>query len=375
MPPVPFSLVRLVRAAGGRMSKPAYIVPSMADIAAVPPAGFNVVSTFSGCGGSSLGYRMAGFKVLWASEFIEAARQTYKANAATHTILDGRDIRTVTGSDILTAIGLGVGEVDLLDGSPPCSSYSSAGAGARGWGKAKNYSGIQQRTDDLWPEYIRLVGELRPRVLVAENVAGFVRGAAKGVFLNTLAALKAQGYRVAARVLDASWLGVPQQRKRLILCGVRADLELEPVHPKPLPYQYTVRDAVAWINQPGKNPFPVEPETDITRFAIGREWDRMGRAGVQSDKYFSLVRPSLDRPAPTLTATAGQSGAAGICHPLEKRKFSIAEAKRLGGFPDDFKFCGTYQEQFERIGRCVPPVMMSHIAAALRDGVLRRIKP
>jgi len=142
-------------------------------------------------------------------------------------------------------------------------------------------------------------------------------------------------------------------------------------HPKPLQYQYTIRDAVPWVDRPSDNPFSVEPETDISRYAIGREWDAMRRPGVQSTKYFSLVRPALDRPAPTLTATAGQTGAAGICHPLERRKFSIAEAKRLGGFPDDFKFCGTYQEQFERIGRCVPPVMMSHIAAAVRDGVLR----
>lgn len=238
------------------MNKPPYQVPTMADIAALPANGFNVVSTFSGCGGSSLGYRMAGFRVLWASEFIPAARTTYAANAAPYTVLDGRDIRTVRGDDVLRTIGLGVGDIDLLDGSPPFSSYSTAGAGARGWGKAKNYSGVQQRTDDLWPEFIRLVGELRPRTFVAENVSGMVRGVAKGVFIETLAALKGCGYRVTARVLDASWLGVPQQRKRLIFVGVRGDIGLEPAHPKPLAYQYTVRDALPWIDQPGQNPLP-----------------------------------------------------------------------------------------------------------------------
>ena len=374
MSPLPFPLEWRFRTAGGIVIKLAYQVPSMAEVSALPPNGFNAVSTFSGCGGSSLGYRMAGFRVLWASEFIEAARETYRANAAPYTILDSRDIRAVRAEDVLTATGLGVGEIDLLDGSPPCSSYSTAGAGARGWGKAKSYSGREQRTDDLWPEYIRLVRDLRPRTFVAENVAGMVRGVAKGVFVETLAALKACGYRVAARVLDASWLGVPQQRRRLIFVGVRDDLGIEPVHPKPFPHQYTLRDGVPWVDRPDENPFPVEPETNINKYAIGREWDRMGRAGTQSEKYFQLVRPRLDRPVPTLTATAGQTGAAGVCHPLERRKFSIAEAKRLGGFPDDFKFCGTYTEQFERVGRCVPPVMMSHIAAAVRDGVLRRIK-
>src|SRR5689334_7614439 len=98
----------------------------MAEIAALPWNGFNVASTFSGCGGSSLGYRMAGFRVRWASEFVPAARQTYRANAAPHTIIDGRDIRQVDPQEILTAIDMESGELDLLDGSPPCSSFSMA---------------------------------------------------------------------------------------------------------------------------------------------------------------------------------------------------------------------------------------------------------
>lgn len=395
-------VVWFVGSCGGRMTKPPYQVPSMADITALPPNGFNAVSTFSGCGGSSLGYRMAGFKVLWASEFIEAARDTYRANAAPHTIIDPRDIRQVQPADILTATGLEVGQLDLFDGSPPCASFSMAGKRSKLWGKVKKYSDGAQRTDDLFGEYIRLLRGLRPKTFVAENVAGMVRGVAKGVFIDTLRELRASGYRVAAKVLDASWLGVPQARQRLIFVGVRDDLGLEPVHPKPLPYQYTIRDALPWLagigtakgvvsaDQPCPtilthgNRFtqsertaidapPVEPEADITRFAIGREWDRMGRPGTQSEKYFQLVRPALDKPCPTVTAEAGNSGAAGITHPTERRKFSIAELKRLCGFPDDFVLTGTYGQKWERLGRSVPPVMMAHIAAAVRDGVLRRL--
>lgn len=110
--------------------KPAYRVPSMAEIAALPLNGFRVVSTFSGCGGSSLGYRMAGFKVIWANEFIAPAQAVYRANFP-DTVLDTRDIRTIAPDDILTATGLKVGELDLLDGSPPCSSFSMAGKRAR----------------------------------------------------------------------------------------------------------------------------------------------------------------------------------------------------------------------------------------------------
>ena len=111
----------------------------MKDIAAIPWNGFNVVSTFSGTGGSCLGYRMAGYRVLWANEFIPAAQESYKANHL-NSILDTRDIRTVQPEDILRAIGLGVGEIDIFDGSPPCAAFSTAGKRESGWGKVKKYS-------------------------------------------------------------------------------------------------------------------------------------------------------------------------------------------------------------------------------------------
>ncbi|MGC4031468.1 MAG: DNA cytosine methyltransferase [Tepidisphaeraceae bacterium] len=384
------------------MNKPSYIIPSMADIRALPWNGFTVASTFSGCGGSSLGYRLAGFKVGYANEFVEEARNTYRANCSLETFVDGRDIRAVTADDIFAKLGMQPGELDLFDGSPPCASFSTAGSRAKGWGRVKTYSDTMQRTDDLFYEYSRLLRGIRPKTFVAENVSGLVKGVAKGYFLDILKELKTCGYRVSARVLNAAWLGVPQARQRLIFVGVRDDLGIDPVHPKPLPYCYTVRDALPHLRsvvhdtsgnrsagevidrpcptitvggqQTAACHFKVEAEADITGTAIGREWDRMGRPGTQSEKYFQLVRPALDRPCPTITATAGQTGAAGVTHPTERRKFSIAEVKALSGCPADFVLTGTYRQQWERLGRCVPPVMMSHIAAAVRDGVLRRIK-
>jgi DNA (cytosine-5)-methyltransferase 1 len=378
------------------VTKPPYQVPTMEQIRAMEPNGFNVASLFAGTGGSSTGYRMAGYRVVYANEFIPLARQCYALNAAPHTIIDPRDIRQIDPADVLAAIKLPAGALDILDGSPPCASYSTAGARAKLWGKAKAYSGVQQRTDDLFPHFARLLRGIRPRVFVCENVAGMVRGVAKGVFLEVLAELKSAGYRVAAKLLDASWLGVPQARVRLIIVGVRDDIGVEPAHPKPLPYQYVLRDALPHLAGVGTSkgvvaadqPCPtilthgnrftqsertaVEAECDISRFAIGREWDRMGKPGTQSSKYFQLVRPALDAPCPTVTAEAGNPGAAGVCHPTQRRKFSIAELKAVCGFPPDFKLVGTYSQQWERLGRAVPPIMMSHVAATIRDSVLRR---
>lgn len=347
-------------------NKPPYQPMSMAEIRAMKPNGFTVASTFSGCGGSSTGYRMAGFRVLWANEFIDAARECYKANAAPYTIVDGRDIRDVTPDEVLSSIGMKAGELDLFDGSPPCASFSTAGKREAGWGKIKAYSDKAQRTDDLFFEYVRLIRGIRPKTFVAENVSGLVKGTAKGYFLEILKELKSCGYRVEAKLLDAQWLGVPQARQRLIFVGVRNDLGLAPAFPKPLPYRYSVRDAIPFVCE-------VEEDAWMDGYAVGREWDKL-KPGEQSEKYFQLVRADPSKPFPTITQRGGDATVASVAHPTQRRKFSIAELKRICGFPDDFVLTGTYAQQWERCGRAVPPVMMMHIAAAVRDNVLRRVK-
>ena len=193
-------------------TKPVYRVPTMDDIRALSWNGFTVASTFAGCGGSSTGYRMAGFKILWASEFVPAARASYTANMDASTVLDERDIRKVEASDILSATGLRAGDLDVLDGSPPCQAFSTAGKLEKGWGKERTYEhGARQRNEDLFFEFIRLVRGIRQKAFVAENVSGLVKEVAKGYFLDILVALKGCGYRVEARLLDAQWLGVPQK--------------------------------------------------------------------------------------------------------------------------------------------------------------------
>jgi DNA (cytosine-5)-methyltransferase 1 len=170
-------------------AKPPYRVPSMAEIAALPWNGYRVASSFAGAGGSCTGYRMARYRVVWASEFVPEAAETYRANCAPGCVVDTRDIRDVTPEDVLAQLGMAAGELDIWDGSPPCASFSMAGNREADWGKVKDYSGTRQRTDDLFFEYARLAKGVQPRVLIAENVAGLVRGTAKGKFKQVLAAL------------------------------------------------------------------------------------------------------------------------------------------------------------------------------------------
>lgn len=374
----------------------------MAEIRALKPCGLKVASTFSGGGGSSCGYKMAGLSVVWANEFIESARETYAANFP-DTILDARDIRKIEPGDVLKAIGMKAGELDVFDGSPPCASFSTAGKREKGWGTVKKYSDGEQRSDDLFFEYARLVRGIQPRAFVAENVSGLVKGTAKGYFKMILRELESCGYVVRAKLLDAQWLGVPQQRQRIIFVGVRKDLGVEPAHPDPLSYRYSVRDALPHLarvvydtsgayakrevidraspaitvsGNAGSFHHKVTDGGDgegFERYAIFKEWEKL-KPGESSKKYFNLVRPREGSPSPTVTAEGGKSGAAGVTAPYGPRKYTIAELKSICSFPPDFELRGTYSQQWERCGRAVPPLMMRAVAAAVRDGVFGKLK-
>jgi DNA (cytosine-5)-methyltransferase 1 len=351
------------------MNKPPYKVPSMEEINALPWNGYNVVSTFSGCGGSCLGFKMAGFRVLWANEFIPAAQDTYRANHKS-TILDTRDIRKVQAQDILDQIRLKKGELDVFEGSPPCASFSTAGKREVGWGKVKKYSDSCQRTDDLFFEYARLLKDLQPKVFIAENVSGLVKGTAKGYFLLILKALKDCGYDVAAKVLDAQWLGVPQARQRLIFIGVRKDLGVKPSHPKPLDYQYTVRDALEGVLLDGHRCY-LSPKMAIwyKETPQGSSISKGSLKITGKEMGYNHVRSCWTKAAPTICQTSPE-----VYHPDIPGSFTIPELKRIGSFPNDFNLTGSYERQWERIGRAVPPIMMSKIAETIRDEILCKIK-
>lgn len=350
--------------------KPIYRVQTMREIEALPWNGYRVASTFSGCGGSCLGYRMAGYRVVYANEFIEQAQRTYKANHP-NSYLDTRDIRQVNPQDVLDKAGVNRGELDLFDGSPPCSAFSTAGKREAGWGKVKSYSDKAQRVDDLFFEYVRLIDGIRPKVFIAENVSGLVKGTAKGYFKRILAALREPGYRVSCRVLDAQWLGVPQMRQRTIFVGVRDDLGKDPVHPTPLPYRYTVGEAVKGLAVKG-NAKPLKPGTDTYRYWVatkpGASLSDACKRLTGKNSFLTHVKQSPDRQANTITQGTQQ-----LYHWAEPRTLTLEELRRIGGFPDDFQLTGDFAQRWERIGRAVPPLMMARIAQTIADKILDKL--
>ena len=178
---------------------------------------FNVISLFAGGGGSSTGYRLAGGNVLCVNEFVEAARDTYRENYPYTKILSS-DIKQLTGQDFLDATALEAGELDILDGSPPCSafsvagklSHSTAGKHSDGWGQTKNYSDgkMVENIEDLFFEFLRVAKEIQPKVIIGENVAGLTVGEAKQYFNKIQNTFEEIGYDVSAKVLDSRYFGV-----------------------------------------------------------------------------------------------------------------------------------------------------------------------
>jgi len=363
------------------MSGNEYKVPSMKEIEAIPWNGYNVVSTFSGGGGSCTGYRMAGYHVIWANEFVEEAQNTYRANHA-GTILDCRDIREVKPEEILLATGLKKGEIDLFDGSPPCCAFSTNGKREKGWNQERDYSdGKKQRIEDLFEEYIRLVDGTQPKTFVAENVSGMVKGVAIGYFKDYLRKMQRCGYKVEAKLLNSKYLGVPQARERIIFVGVREDLGFEPVFPKPKLPVLTLNDAFKGLVQDDEQRqwlLDKWKETSIYKCCISKMRKNPSKVlywgAISHEKSrFNLLRASMYQPANTVLQSCGIGGCMPI-HPLEDRSYTIPELKRLTSIPDDFILTGKYEQQYERLGRMVPPLMTMAVAKTIQTEILDKIE-
>lgn len=320
----------------------------------------SVISTFAGCGGSSLGYRLAGCKVRLAVEWDDGAAAIYRRNHPDTDLYHG-DIALLPVEEALARTGLKPGELDIFDGSPPCQGFSMAGR-----------RNIEDQRNQLFREYVRLLRGLQPRAFVMENVGGMVVGKMRLIFAEILRELKASGYRVAARKLIASDYGVPQARVRMIFIGAREDLGIDPTHPAPTHAPVSAQQALIGLEQ---------DEAEVARLLeIGKSrkaygmWEFM-RPGQNLTKIglksgFNTVKVNPMRPCPTITKSLAYLGLGGLMHWAEQRPFTVAELKRFSAFPDDFDFGDDYTNAVERIGNTVPPLLMKAVAGHIRKTIL-----
>jgi DNA (cytosine-5)-methyltransferase 1 len=325
-------------------------------IAPRQPNAPTVISTFAGGGGSLTGYMMAGFRDLLAVEWDDNAVQTLRLNWPDLDIYHG-DIAKLTVEEVLKRTGLQPGELDILDGSPPCQGFSTAGKRV-----------IDDPRNQLFREYVRLLQGLQPKVFIMENVSGMVKGKMKLVFVDILKELKASGYKVSARLLNAMYFHVPQSRQRMIFIGVRDDLGIEPSHPGAESMPVTVREA--FNNCPEYQISWPDYSTSVGKCCKGM------KQGQSADKFwkpnwgFQLIRLRQNAQCPTISKGGG---ATGFIHPTESRKVSGAELRRLASFPDLYQFVGNRQNTQDRIGNSVPPLFMEAIARHVRREILDKV--
>lgn len=322
-------------------------------------AGPTVVSTFAGTGGSSLGYAMAGFNELLAVEWDDHAVQNFQHNFDHVDVFYG-DIAELTVAEVQSRTGLETGDLDLFDGSPPCQGFSLAGD--------RNAS---DERNQLFREYVRLLEGLQPKTFVMENVQGMVTGKLKAVFSKILQALRHAGYWVSARLCNAKYLGVPQNRPRMIFVGVRSDLPKQPCYPNPIPPLISIADGIDGVSA---KTHPVYQSGTWARktwnaVAPGHNLGNYDVAHTNTGSCYDHSKPNPESPIGTIPKSPTYSKT-GKMHWSEPRPYAIEEIQVLQSFPLEFELTGSFEDQWGRIGNSVPPIMMAHIGATIRDSLL-----
>ena len=373
---------------------------------------FTYISFFAGGGGSSAGYKLAGGDCLFVNEFQQVAVDTYLANWPGTPHICG-DIKDVTGKQIMEMTGLKVGELDILDGSPPCPPFSMSGTKKKGWNKEKTAYGMKQKNiEDLTWEMIRIAGEMKPKVIICENVKGLTMDYARDHLNRMVADFEALGYTTTFKVLNGIHFGVPQKRQRVFIVSVRNDvlddigmpwMLISSLYPEPVKEEPTLEQAIGdlrfdnensveayelretmkksakykWLKRLPKNPDKVVSVGDNVVWpwyekliAHRKKWGK----SIPEAKYsfYQSRRVPWAQASHTLSEQGMMTSLAVHLHPEEDRVFTTKEGARIMTLPEDFVLTGTLNEKLARIGLMVAPMMMKYLAESIYEKVLQK---
>lgn len=369
-----------------------------------------VLSLFSGAGGCSLGFKQAGYDILFASDIDTSATKSYGANFPETNALQA-DIRELDFRQVLTNLGLRVGELDVMVGGPPCQGFSTAGL--RFWDDPRN---------SLLKQYIQALHTMQPKWFLMENVEGLLTAGEGQYVYKAVTALIECGYQVRVEKIYSQEYGVPQRRKRVLIIGNRLGIDFKlpaptsSIHGKifrhsdlTLRHTITGLPSPSEINQerirytsPVSNSWetylrgaaidvrdhftPHVNELQISRIkALGpgqtmkdlpielqhksfeKRANRRVMDGMPSEKRggppSGLKRLLFDEPSLTITGAATRE----LIHPDENRPLTIREAARIQTFPDDFVFLGSASDKIQQIGNAIPPLIAYLVAKHIKD--------
>ncbi len=312
--------------------------------------GLKVFGTFICGGGSTMGYKLAGYEHLGGVEIDPKVADVYKANH-NPKMLYVEDIREfVKRADLPKELY----SLDLLDGSPPCSSFSMAGKREKDWGKEKKFREGQalQTLDDLFFDYIALAKKLQPKVVIAENVKGLIQGNAKSYVKKIKAGFEDAGYKVQLFLLNAASMGVPQKRERVFFICQRKDLNYEPLR--------------LGFNEEGIVFGEFETDDKKETLTSKRALDTwvlvkpMNSFASVNKSGFGAIKIDKDSVLPTIIANFRPKSGNGLLHYSIPRVLNVSEYCCGGSYPQDYNFKELKYGYL--IGMSVPPVMTAQIA-------------
>lgn len=336
-----------------------------------------LVSLFSGCGGMDKGFDNAGYTRVWANDFDKDAQAVFRLNLGE---IDGRDITQVPVEDIP--------ECDIITAGFPCQPFSNAG----------NRRGVYDERGELYLECLRIIESKHPRAVLFENVKGLLSSkhqSGKKLIDVIKEDLENLGYRVNYKVVNASDYGVPQNRERMILVGLREDIgknfKFPPVQEDKS--KLTLRNILDvpknTPNQDSYWPYSPQAQNMIEQIPEGGSWKsipyeklspRFQRIRDDMKRYHApnfYRRFSRDEINGTITASA-QPENCGITHPTENRRYTIREIARIQTFPDDFLFIDESQKDivamYKVIGNAVPCRLAEVIASAIYEQAFEEVE-
>lgn len=297
-----------------------------------------IVSLFSGAGGLDLGFVMAGHSIVWANDLYGDAVLTYRRNIGDHIVCE--DIKKISSTDIP--------DCDMVIGGFPCQGFSVAN--------------VKRHEDDvrnvLYLQLLRVIKEKQPRFFLAENVKGILTLGGGKVFERIMDDFSALNYKVQYKLLNAADYGVPQKRERVIIVGVRNDVDFDYSYPSATHNQNGENGLQKWVSS--SKALVDLPDPDMPNEVANHVYSKY-KLNINGYMGHRLLDP--DKPAPTVTARGDDKGGVVILpHPNGQRRMTCRELATIQSFPVDFYFEGKPSSIYRQIGNAVPPILAYNVA-------------
>ncbi len=319
--------------------------------------GLKVFSCFAGGGGSTMGYKLAGYDVIGCLEIDKRMNNIYKLNhnPKYNFLMDIREFNNTPNNELPKELF----DLDILDGSPPCTTFSICGKREATWGKLKKFKEGQkeQTLDDLPFIFIETVDKLKPKFVVMENVEGLTQGNAWKYVQRIYASFKKIGYKVKHWLLKGEFMGIPQARHRIFFIATKLDIDLDKINMafnyKPILFKEIKSKKglplPKWVEKLAENAKYGERNLENASLRL------RGKAS-----FFNYCFVYDDKISPTLTARAN------LIRWDTKNFLSKQDMLSVSTFPQDFKFINEAPDQMGFVcGMSVPPIMIKRIAERL----------